>query len=122
VTAADRRDDERRRSEEIARNPQVRVERARLPDVYATWLPHVTQLAIDSEGRAWLRRWTRHDSRVAEWIVLAPFGAPIARITMPAALLPNDIGADYVLGILPDDDGVQSIYQYGIVRAGPRRD
>jgi hypothetical protein len=122
VTAADRRDDERRRSEAIARNPKVRVDPNQPPYVYATWLPHVTQLAIDSEGRAWLRRWTRHDSRVAEWIVLAPFGAPIARITMPAALLPNDIGADYVLGILPDDDGVQSIYQYGIVRAGPRRD
>jgi hypothetical protein len=116
VTAADRRDDERRRSEQIVRNPQVRVEPGQPPAVYATHLPQVTRLAVDSEGRAWLRRWTRYDAREAEWIVLAPFGAPIARITMPATLQPNDIGKDYVLGILPDDDGVQSVYEYRIVR------
>jgi hypothetical protein len=116
VTDADRRDDERRRSDELARDPRIRVEGGRPPDVYATYLPQVTRLVVDSEGRAWLRRWTRYDSRMAEWIVLAPFGAPIARITMPAALLPNDIGTDYVLGILPDEDGVQSIFKYRIVR------
>jgi hypothetical protein len=116
VTAAERRDDERGRSELVARNPRVRADPDQPPVVYATYLPQVTQLAVDSEGRAWLRRWTRHGSQTAEWIVLERFGAPIARITMPAALQPNDIGTDFVLGILPDSDGVQSVYQYRIVR------
>jgi hypothetical protein len=116
VTAADRRDDERRRGELNARNPRVRADPDQPPVVYATYLPQVIQLAVDSEGRAWLRRWTRHGSQTAEWIVLERFGAPIARITMPAALQPNDIGTDHVLGILPDSDGVQSVYQYRIVR------
>jgi hypothetical protein len=116
VTAAERRDDERRRSEMIARNPRVRVDPDQPPVVYATYLPQVTQLVVDSEGHAWLRRWTRYGSPTAEWIVLERFGAPIARITMPAALQPNDIGTDYVLGLLPDSDGVQSVYQYRIVR------
>jgi hypothetical protein len=116
VTAADRRENERRLSEQIARNPQVRVDPGQPPLLYATHLPQVTRLVVDSEGRAWLRRWTRYDSRAAEWIVLERFGAPIARVTMPAALQPNDIGADYVLGLLSDDDGVQSIHKYRVVR------
>ena len=122
VTAADRQDAERRRSEQIARNPHVRVDPGQPPPVYATWLPQLTRLVVDNEGRAWLRRYTRYDARTAEWIVLERFGAPIARITMPAALQPNDIGPDYVLGILPDEDGVQSIHKYRIVRPGARRE
>ena len=69
-----------------------------------------------------MRRWTRYADREAEWIVLERSGAPIARIMMPAAFLPNDIGADYVLGIRTDGDGVQSIHKYRIVRSGARRE
>lgn len=122
VTDADRRDNEQWLSGLRARNPQIRVEPGQPPRVYATYLPQVARLVVDSEGRAWLRRWTRHGAATAEWIVLERFGAPIARITMPAALVPNDIGTDYALGILPDDDGVQSIFRYSIVRSGARRE
>jgi len=115
VTAADRRDEERRQARLLA-NHRVRVNPGVPPPVYATYLPQATRVLVDSEGRAWLRRRARYGAPEAEWIVLAPFGAPIARITMPAALQPNDIGVDYVLGILPDDDGVQSVYSYAIVR------
>jgi hypothetical protein len=116
VTTADRRNAERGRNELIARNPQVRVDPGQSPAVFATFLPQVTRLTVDHEGRAWLRRWTGYDSRTAEWIVLERSGAPIARIMMPAALHPNDIGKDYVLGILPDEDGLQSVHEYRIVR------
>lgn len=119
VTAADRSNEEQRFREQRARNPNVRVDPARRPPVYSNYLPQVTHVVVDSEGRAWLRRWVPYGALQAEWIVLAPLGAPIARITMPAALQPNDIGVDYLLGILPDDDGVQSVYQYRIVRDGP---
>ena len=122
VTAADRRDEERRRNDVMVRNPRVRVESGQAPPAYATYLPQVTRLTVDSEGRAWLRRYSTYDARTAEWIVLERFGDPIARITMPAAFQPNDIGVDYVLGILPDADGVQSIHKYGILRSGARRD
>ena len=100
----------------------MRAEAGRPPDVYAANLPQVTRLVVDIEGRAWLRRYTRYDDRTAEWIVLERFGAPIARIAMPATFQPNDIGTNYVLGIHLDEDGVQSIHKYGIVRSGARRD
>jgi hypothetical protein len=121
VSDADRRDDERRLSAALARNPRVRVEAGRPPDVYAAHLPQVTRVVMDIEGRAWLRRWTRYSDREAEWIVLERFGAPIARIRMPAAFQPNDIGSGYILGILPDDDGVQSVHKYSFVRSAARR-
>lgn len=116
VTDSDQRDSERWRSDVIARNPQVRVEPGKPPPAYATYLPQVTRLVVDSEGRAWLRRWTYYDDRKSEWVVLDRFGAPMARIVMPATFQPNDIGPDYVLGILLDRDGVQSVHKYGIVR------
>ena len=121
VTEADRRDDEQRWRDQLARNTRIRVDPGQPAPVYATWRPQVTRVVVDGEGRAWLQRWTRYESRMAEWIVLEPFGAPIARITMPAAFIPNDIAADYVLGILPDDDGVQSVHRYGLVRSGASR-
>lgn len=122
VTAADRRDEERRQNDVMIRNPRVRVEPGQAPPAYATYLPQVTRLTVDSEGRAWLRRYSPSDARTAQWIVLERSGAPIARVTMPAAFQPNDIGIDYVLGILPDADGVQSIHKYSIVRSAARRD
>ena len=121
VTDADRRDDERRWSDQLARNPRIRAESGRPAPAYATWRPQVTRVVVDGEGRAWLQRWTRYESRVAEWIVLERFGAPIARITMPATFIPNDIAADYVLGILLDDDGVQSVRKYSLVQSGANR-
>ena len=116
VTDSDRRDNEQVRRDMIKRNPQVRVEAGQPLPVYATYLPEVTRLVVDSEGRAWLRRWTYYDDQKAEWIVLDRFGAPMARVVMPATFQPNDIGWDYVLGIILDSDGVQSIHKYGIVR------
>jgi hypothetical protein len=56
-----------------------------------------------------------------DWIVLERFGEPIARVTMPAAFRPNDIGTSYLPGILPDADEVQSIVKYAIARSGARR-
>jgi hypothetical protein len=121
VTDSDRREYELGRSEMMKRNPQVRVEAEEPPPVYATYQPQVTRLVVDREGRAWLRRWTYYDHQKAEWIVLDRFGAPMARIVMPATFQPNDIGPDYVLGIFLGSDGVQSIHKYTIVRSGPRR-
>ena len=122
VTDADRRDSERWMRDMRTRNPRIRVDPGQAPPVYASHLAQVTRLAVDSEGRAWMRRWTRYADREAEWIVLERSGAPIARIMMPAAFLPNDIGADYVLGIRTDGDGVQSIHKYRIVRSDARRE
>jgi hypothetical protein len=116
VTESERRDEARRRKEELALRSQIRVDPGQRPPAYAAHLPQVTRLTVDLQGRAWLRRWTRYGSDTAEWIVLERYGAPIARITMPAALQPNDIGTDYILGISTNEDGVQSVQKYRIVR------
>ncbi len=79
-------------------------------------LPQVTRVVTDSDGRAWLRRWARYGAPSAEWIVLERFGAPIARVSMPAAFVPNEVGADYLLGMITDEDGVQSIHRYVLSR------
>ena len=121
VTDADRRDSERWMSDVRTRNPRIRVDPGQPPRAYAAYLPQVTRLVADRQGRAWMRRWTRYDDREAEWIVLERSGAPIARIMMPATFQPNDIGTDYALGIVTDGDGIQSIHKYSIVRSGIRR-
>jgi hypothetical protein len=44
-------------------------------------------------------------------------GAWLGDVTLPAHFQPYDIGADYVLGVARDDDGVQTVVQYAL-RAG----
>jgi 6-bladed beta-propeller len=117
VTKADVRADEEEMGVLVARNrPMLLREGSVHPPVYAPYLPQATHVRLDAEGRAWVRRWTRWGLPTAEWIVFAPRGLPIARVTMPADFLANDIGRDYVLGIAVDDDGVQSVSEYRIRR------
>ena len=99
-----------------ARNPQVRAEGAQPPPIYAEYVPQVSRLRVDREGNAWVQRWARWGTAMAEWIVFAPFGGPIAAVNLPAGFNPYDIGSDYVLGIATDNDGVQFVQQFQLRR------
>lgn len=117
VTNAEVRADARAIASEVARARRLGmgVEGAPSPPRYAEYLPQASDVRLDEDGRAWVRRWTASDGMV-EWIVFAPRGSPIARVSLPTNLTPNDVGRDYLLGIEADDDGVQSVVLYHIRR------
>jgi hypothetical protein len=43
-------------------------------------------------------------------------GRWLCDVTMPAHFTPMEIGADYVLGVASDADGVETVVRYGLDR------
>ena len=89
-------------------------------DPYAATVPAFSQFIADRVGRLWVREAHLADAPGAGalnttplvpsiWSVFDPAGRWLGDVTMPARFQPRDIGADYVLGTVMDEDGVESI-------------
>lgn len=111
---------ERFRRREAAREASANLlRREPVPKVapaFAEYLPQVSRLRLDSRDRAWICRADRFGEPSTDWVVLATGGAPLARVRMPERFVPSDIGDDYILGIATDEDGVQFVRMYGLLR------
>ncbi len=92
-------------------------------DPYAATVPAFSQFIADRIGRLWVREAHLADAPGAGalnttplvpsiWSVFDPAGRWLGDVTMPARFQPRDIGADYVLGMVLDADGVESIALY----------
>ncbi len=92
-------------------------------DPYAAQVPAYAQFMADRTGRLWVReahladapgggQFTTSPLVPSVWSVFDRAGRWLGDITMPAHFRPTDIGADYVLGIALDADGVQTVVQY----------
>jgi len=84
---------------------------------YAEDLPFITRLRLDRGGRTWVRRWASDDAPSAPWIVFDTAGRPLARLEMPGAFRPSDIGEDYVLGVLRDPGAIDVVIRYRLRRS-----
>lgn len=84
--------------------------------VHADKMPLIERLVVDRLGNTWVRRWSPFGASTAEWIVFSVDGEPSARLEAPARFRPNDIGADYVLGIFRDADDVDFVRRYTLRR------
>ena len=92
-------------------------------EMYAKTLPAFSQFIADRTGRLWVRDVHTIDLAVAgsyglyplvasNWSVFDPKGIWLGDVTMPARFHPKDIGADYVLGVARDADGVETVVMY----------
>jgi hypothetical protein len=99
---------------------------ARLKEIrqspHAAVLPAFAQLFADRTNRLWVRESRVEDSSPngilsnvpSRWSVFSSDGRWLSDVTMPARFLPADIGADYVLGVARDSDGVETVVMYGL--------
>jgi hypothetical protein len=90
---------------------------------FAETVSAISQLIADRTGRLWVR-----ESRIADasapgalglmplvpsvWNVFDDGGRWLGNVTMPARFLVHEIGADYVLGLARDTDGVETVAMY----------
>jgi len=92
-------------------------------DPYASEVPAYSQFIVDRTGRLWVREAHLADAPgsgdfsamplvPSVWSVFDDGGSWLGDVTMPARFMPTDIGADYVLGIARDSDGVETVVQY----------
>jgi hypothetical protein len=107
-----------------ATGPEAERQRQDLrDDPYASEVPAYSQLIVGRLGRLWVREAHLADAPGAGQLTTSPLvpsvwsvfdggGGWLGDVTMPADFLPTDIGADYVMGIARDLDGVETVVEY----------
>jgi len=110
------------------RGSSAAVEKQRrdlLDDAYAEEVPAFSQLIADRTSRLWVREPHLADAPgsgglnslplvPSVWSVFDAQGRWLGDVTMPARFSPTDIGADYVLGVAVDADGVETVVRYAL--------
>ncbi len=78
-------------------------------------LPVLERLLVDDTGALWVQRtaWPRAG---AEWDVFDAEGTMLGTVRMPVGLRAAHIGADFVLGVWRDEDGVEQVRMYRLMK------
>ena len=94
-------------------------------------LPAVQDMKLDARGNIWLELYTAPGATAREyargrgidieqgpsrWVVLDPGGELLGSVMMPKNLQVFEIGADYVLGLWHDTDGIEHVRRHQIVK------
>jgi len=81
-------------------------------------MPAYSNILADDDGNIWVETYhTSYDSE-RRFLVLAPDGRLLARCVLPGTLDVRQVGADYILGIWRDEDGVEFVREYALDHSG----
>lgn len=81
-------------------------------------LPAFERLLVDDDGNLWVQRMPWPGAVPPAWDVFSAQGQMLGTVTMPAGFRATQIGADFVLGVWTDDDGVEYVRTYGLTKEG----
>jgi hypothetical protein len=97
-----------------ARDEQLRtlIRESGIPARQPAW----NALAVDARGNVWVRNYTFDGRQPSTWSVFDPEGVWLGEVGMPASFDARTIGADWVLGVHVDEDGVEYVERYGILK------
>lgn len=77
-------------------------------------LPAFERLLVDAGGGLWVQRLAWPGAVQPEWDVFDAEGRMMGAVPMPAGFRATQIGADFVLGVWTDEDGVEYVRMYGL--------
>jgi hypothetical protein len=80
--------------------------------------PAFGRILVDRTGALWVSAPLSPPSPPTSWTVFAPDGTWLGTVTTPAGLRIDEIGADYVLGVLLPLHGAERVQMYSLTRAG----
>ena len=83
---------------------------------YPKQMPPFTDLEVDADGNLWTRDSGAPAARVARWTVFSPDGRLRGSVEIPASVTVREIGRDWLLGTVLDDDQVEHVRVYALVR------
>jgi hypothetical protein len=78
--------------------------------------PLFTEFLPGTGGEMWVRLFDEDPATPSTFVVLNQSGKAIGRIVLPMGFTPQDVGADYLLGVHRDDDGVEHVVEYALRR------
>lgn len=83
-------------------------------------LPRFDRILTDDLGRLWVRTTQEYRDPVAQWLVLSPDGQSThAIVRVPRRIELLRAGSDYAIGLLRDDDDVESVGLWRIASIEP---
>ena len=97
-------------------SPRARRLFSRIP--YPEVVPPYGRILVDSEANLWAQVFRVRDEDDQAWSVFDPGGVWLGEVTLPRNLRVYEIGADYVLGRLTDDLGVERVLVFELRRGG----
>jgi hypothetical protein len=80
--------------------------------------PAYEDVEIDVEGNVWVHEFTKPGDAQATWAVFDSTGLLLGGLVAPPRFEPHDIGSDYIVGIWRDDDGVEHVQLYDLIKPG----
>jgi hypothetical protein len=86
----------------------------RRPQAFPLW----RRVVIDSEGWTWAEQFGARAEDPALWTVFDPEGEARGVVTVPQGLTVHQIGADFILGVWRDEDGVEHVRRHRLLRTG----
>jgi hypothetical protein len=99
-------------------NPQLRarIERMFIAARYAPVFPPYFYLRTDEPGSLWVQEYAPTVGEGRVWSVFDPEGIYLGDVEMPDRFRVYQIGADFVLGQWRDEDDVEHVRRYGIIK------
>ncbi|HEX2077028.1 MAG TPA: hypothetical protein VHG08_04940 [Longimicrobium sp.] len=79
-------------------------------------LPAFERLLVDDEGNLWVQRTSWPGAVPAEWDVFDGEGRMLGTVRTPAGFRVTHVGADFVLGVWSDEDGVEYVRMYRLAK------
>jgi hypothetical protein len=105
------------------------IERELQLTVFSKVLPAFSKIAVDRMGNLWVNQYgpwadipqgflytTRTSDVPTRWDVFDPEGRWWCTVTLPTAFAPLDIGSDYVAGVWRDQDDVEHVRLYRLIK------
>lgn len=82
--------------------------------VYPETKPAFRALATDRSGRLWVQTWTV-DEEVDRWLIFDRSGTLAGTVVAPGDFRVLDAGDDYVVALVTDDLGVETVQLWGLL-------
>jgi hypothetical protein len=76
--------------------------------------PRIAEIQADARDQLWVKTFDNIGSPVAVWVVVDLEGRPRRAVAAPSAFRPFEIGANYLLGVSRDSDGVERVVIYDL--------
>lgn len=87
---------------------------------YPEFLPAYSEMLLDEAGNLWVEDYRIFTDPRSTWTVFDPQGQWLTTVQTPEGLRLSEIGADYVLGLSPDDMGAQRVQLHPLVKPATR--
>jgi hypothetical protein len=84
--------------------------------VFPDYLPVYETLLPDSEGFLWVKPYTPQWERGGDWWVFDSSGRWLGSIPVPDSLTLLDVGEDYILGTVRDEQDVERVLMFSLDR------